>query len=402
MDQSGPLETWGNGITATSSAVAAAALDQTATQSNSNSEAFSVEDTPGNTENVEQRQEIEQTNVSSQAGAAIATAVSESVEVRSWQDPSGGNGITATSSAVAPAALTQTATQSNDNSATIELPFVTTITVENQQQAVEQTNLSEQEGAAIATAASDFVKVESGWLEAGGDGITATSSAVAVANLGQTATQSNGNSASVVRVPPQEGQQSTTTVNDVGQAQRVRQANVSEQEGAAIATASSDSVVVNSLYGVSAGGNGITATSAAVAVAALNQSAEQANANEEAATAINFKQGFDITQSNVNDQDGAAIATASSDDVTVDQIGLLSAGGNGITATSSAIAQAELEQTATQSNRNSISAALEQGSSGSAALLLEPEERIIFDGQTNVNEQEGVVIATAEWGKWKS
>ena len=63
-----------------------------------------------------------------------------------------------------------------------------------------------QEGAAIATAISDEVHVnQSGWLDTGEDGITATSSAVATAALEQTADQSNSNAASATLEPQRFG-----------------------------------------------------------------------------------------------------------------------------------------------------------------------------------------------------
>ena len=77
---------------------------------------------------------------------------------------------------------------------------------------VRQSNESEQDGDAVATATSDFVSVEqSGALSAGGNGITATSSAVAVAGLEpndieQTANQHNSNTQEVVRAAPAEGE----------------------------------------------------------------------------------------------------------------------------------------------------------------------------------------------------
>ena len=58
----------------------------------------------------------------------------------------------------------------------------------------------------------------------------------------------------------------------------------------------------------------------------------------------------DPEQSNESDQDGAVIATAASDYVEVEQSGALSAGVTGITAISSAVATAQLEQTANQNN----------------------------------------------------
>ena len=141
-----------------------------------------------------------------------------------------------------------------------------------QLQLVGQANFSEQEGAAIAAATSDYVSVDqSGYLNAGGDGITATSSAVAGAGLSQTANQFNTNSA-------------TATLEGSGfgavaaQLQLVGQLNVNDQDGAAIADATSSYVEVRS-YEDPSEGNGITATSSAVAGANLDQTANQTNTN---------------------------------------------------------------------------------------------------------------------------
>ena len=87
---------------------------------------------------------------------------------------------------------------------------------------------SEQDGDAIATASSDFVSVEqSGALSAGGNGITATSSAVAVAGLEpndieQTASQHNSNTQEVVRAAPAEGETTVQPFTETQQAQRRR------------------------------------------------------------------------------------------------------------------------------------------------------------------------------------
>ena len=113
-----------------------------------------------------------------------------------------------------------------------------------------------------------------------------------------------------------------------------------------------------------ADGNGITATSSAVAVANLDQTANQANTNSVAATGTGILQGQLVGQANINasfdveeglepGQAGIAAAEATSDYVYIDQGGVLEADGNGITATSSAVAVAALNQTANQANSNS-------------------------------------------------
>ena len=200
VDQGGVLEADGNGIIATSSAVAVAALNQTANQANSNSATATLEASRlliaepallevdpiallrGST--AIQAQLVGQLNVNAQEGLAIASATSDYVEVRS-EDPSAGDGITATSSAVAVATLTQTANQSNDNSATITLPPLQVVPVNTKQiipeetaeqaELVIQANINEQEGAAIVDATSGSVTVDNGFINVSGNGVTATS-----------------------------------------------------------------------------------------------------------------------------------------------------------------------------------------------------------------------------------
>ena len=362
------LSAAGNGIVATSSAVAGANLTQTANQSNTDTKTVSRAPTPaaGTDERILHPQALDvqlegvlQANANSQAGASIAAASSGSVDVKSHDDiTAGGDAITATSSAVAGANLEQTANQSNDNSATA------TGTVALQGQLVGQLNVSEQEGAAIAAATSDYVNVEqTDTLIRGGNGITATSSAVAGANLDQTANQSNSNSASATLEAPDQlillqiGR-TTIPLRDVGvQAQLVGQLNVNDQDGLAIATATSGTVDVRS-FDDPATGNGITATSSAVAGASLDQTANQSNRNSASITLpprpivpngiLVESPGVEVAaqlegvlQANVNEQEALAVAAATSDAVTVEQSGALSAGLDGVTATSSAVAGAE-------------------------------------------------------------
>ena len=378
VDQSGVLTAGGNGITATSSAVAGANLDQTATQSNSNSATATLEG-PGLGAAAAQIQLVGQLNVNDQDGAAIATAASSYVEVRSFEDPSQGDGITATSSAVAGANLDQSATQSNTNSASITLPAlpvvpasteipITGLEIAAQVEGVLQANVNEQEGLAVATATSDYVSVDQdGPLSAAGNGIVATSSAVAGANLTQTADQSNTDTKTVSRAPAPVAGADERILHPQAlavQLEGVLQANANSQAGASIAAASSGSVDVKSHDDITAGGDAITATSSAVAGANLEQTANQTNDNSATATGTVALQGQLVGQLNANEQEGAAIAAATSDYVNVEQTDTLIRGGNGITATSSAVAGANLDQTANQSNSNSASATL--GGSGPA------------------------------------
>ena len=248
-----------------------------------------------------------------------------------------------------------------------------------------QANISEQEGASFAEATSDSVTVENGFINVSGDGVTATSSAVAVATLDQTANQSNTDTKTVNRAAgptPGEGETTIQPFTQVAQEELVVQANVSEQDGLAEAEATSDSVFVKSDGELSAGGDGITATSSAVAVADLTQSLTQNNTNSVAAVGTFIGGGLQreqldglgggqdqiVIQANVNagfeeedpGQEAAVAATATSGSVYVEQDGFVQAGGNGITATSSAVAVAALEQSADQTNSNSLSATLER------------------------------------------
>ena len=130
-----------------------------------------------------------------------------------------------------------------------------------------------------AAATSDYVNVDqNGLLNASGDGIDATSSAVAAAGLNQTANQSNSNSATATLELPDQFLEVVLPGGDpkdlrrifaVGpagaQAQLVGQLNINDQDGAAIAAASSSYVEVRSDVDPSVSGDGITATSSAVA-----------------------------------------------------------------------------------------------------------------------------------------
>ena len=400
-----------------------------------------------------QGQLVGQLNLSSQGGLAIATALSDPVTVNQFGSlEAGASGIIATSSAVAKAPVIQTVSQANDNSAkatfggnqteiaadaggdviVADEPFVAPALIGEegvdpgiaqidgldlalQGQLVGQVNLNVQGGASIATAVSDEVTVNQiGSLTAwDGDGIAATSSAVATAPVVQTATQSNTNSAEATFGGNQAGvdaeaggdvvaggpQQEPTTETllpiergfDPGitqvdgldialQGQLVGQINLSGQRGLAVATAISRSVTVTSEYDP-ASGDGIRAVSSAEAIAPVVQTATQSNKNEAEATFeggqadINATagevvdaeivqidgldlalQGQLVGQVNLSGQSGLAIATALADPVSVEQCCILEAGNNGIVAESSAKAVAPVVQTASQSNENEAEA----------------------------------------------
>ena len=306
------------------------------------------------------------------------------------EDPSDGNGIVASSSAFSKAELEQKAEQENENEANIEFPFdatpaspppppviveipVNIIPVELglQLEGVLQANLNLQAGVATAEAESGPVTVEQeGPLTAGLDGIDATSEAVAIADFEQEADQSNDDSKDITRTEqtdadgnPLEPPFQPGTI--AAQGELVGQVNANVQLGLATADSDSGDVDVTSLDELTAGEDGINAESKAVAVADLDQKADQENEAEmsadESAAAL---QGQLVGQLNFNVQAGAAIASAQSGDVDVEQDGVLTAGaggstGDGITADSKAIAVAKLEQEADQKNETSATAELE-------------------------------------------
>ena len=373
----------GDGIAATSSAIVTGGVGQTASQTNTNTAtatfegsqsnivvAVSEDDdeaTPPTSPSAEgsitqsdgldvalQGQLVGQLNVSGQHGLAVATAVSRDVTVTSGNGSASGNGIEAVSSAEAVAPVVQTVLgeeiveegveqtgeervyapgQSNVNTAattfngsqanidagapgdvTAGIAQIDGLDLSLQGQLVGQLNISGQGGLAIATALSDPVTVnQSGYLDAGASGIIATSSAVAKAPVIQTVSQANDNSATATF----NGNQATITA---------------DADGDVIL---SEPVSVIGLAQVEEAGPGI----------------EQIDAVDVAL------QGQLVGQVNFNVQRGASIATAISDDVTVIQSGELTAlNGDGIVATSSAVATAPVVQTATQSNTNSAEA----------------------------------------------
>ena len=270
---------------------------------------------------------------------AIAAAVSDYVSVEKNGDlASGDGGIIAQSKAVAIASIDQQADQENSasQSASLESGTIT------EEQSVEQTNRNEQEGLAVATAESDYVSVNNygDVLNANSDGIDAESTAVAVATVTQEANQTNSAS-----------QNGTTTAapSTVSLSQSLNQANFNEQEGIAIAVASADDVKVTSQGFVDPPGDGIHAESSAVAVAAVDQDATQSNIGFAAIecpptgcsqTEINLK----ARQQNQSDQDGLAVAVATSGEVTVQQHGVVSAAEDGIDAELNAVAVATVQQ----------------------------------------------------------
>ena len=147
------------------------------------------------------------------------------------------------------------------------------------------------------------------------------------------------------------------------------------QLGEADADAYSGDVDVHSSQDPSVG-NGIVAESNAVATASIDQSAEQSNENEaslslptptvDGAETVNHLQFAEqeegVLQANVNIQSGdseeegvegaLSSAEAYSGDVSVTKDQNLTAGLDGITAQSNAVATAELDQSVTQTNED--------------------------------------------------
>ena len=221
VEQSGALDTGGNGIVAESNAAAAASLEQSADQDNENSvdatlrtpeDFVDINPDPEGTINLGaaalQAQLLGQFNLNGQFGLAEAEATSGDVSVTSFipKDPTVGSGIIAESNAAASATLDQTVEQENTNSASITLPPLTVIDPQDEQvlpdleiaaqlEGVLQVNASLQAAEADATATSGDVDVDqSGSLSSGVDGIVAQSNAAASAELDQSATQTNSDS----------------------------------------------------------------------------------------------------------------------------------------------------------------------------------------------------------------
>ena len=400
------------GIDAASTAEAEANLVQTADQDNSNSMLASIELTEE--VEVEQSQEdIDQENTSEQEGELVVTASSDYVDVDlTGAFSAGDSGIDAEFEAIAAAELEQSAEQSNSNSQVVARPLVPTpllvngeLEVEQSQEDIDQDNENQQEGVADAYASSEYVTVESaGSLNAGVDGIDADSRAQATADLDQTVDQENENS-----------QTATGTEIEEQEQEEISQENINAewnewsgewepgQEGYAYATAEAGYVEVTQNGPLSAAtGTGIEASSEAVAVAELQQSADQDNSNAQLAILepgeeVEADQEQDeIDQENVSVQYGEAIADAELGDVSVYQIGGLSSGADGIDAESSALAIAEIDspdgdgQLADQSNINS------QAVTGVPADDVDQEQDV---DQSNFSDQEGVAEATAEAGR---
>ena len=182
---------------------------------------------------------------------------------------------------------------------------------------------------------------------------------------------------------------------------------------------------MTSLDELTAGEDGINAESKAVAVADLDQKADQENEAEMSADELAAAlQGQLVGQLNFNLQAGAAIASAQSGDVDVEQDGVLTAGaggttGDGITADSKAIAVAKLEQEADQKNETSATAELENPTrpvvidvirpapAPEPAAPVPPVTLITLEafglqgqliGQANLNAQLGLAVADADSG----
>ena len=379
VDQFGTLTTGADGVVATSSAEAGAAVVQTADQGNANSadqtfEPSEIEMTVNDeTDSFEiddgnlglQGQLAGQLNLNAQRGFAVAEASSEKVRVKSQIDPAGGDGIRATSSAEGGAAVVQTANQSNSNGAEIEGTDGSEPTDEGtlgiQLQGALQGNLSLQQGFAIAEVESGPVEViQDGTLTAGGNGIIAKSSAAAGALVAQTANQSNDNEGEIDLEQIEGPEDTITQVNGDGldsftlQGQAIGQLNANLQSGQAVAFAVSDKVTVDRTGRMEAGGDGIVAISSAAAGAAVVQSAEQTNSNElEAEGAEVALQGQLAGQLNANFQEGFALAVAEADKVIVKSADD-PAGGNGIVASSTATSEAIVNQSVYQKNENEL------------------------------------------------
>ena len=391
----------GIGITASSSVDSSARLGQSVDQTNRNSAAISFPpvgvQTPNNTTNpLEvgiQSEDVEQVNLNAQLGVSAATSFSDYVNVQAGEVAAGGDGIVAASNAVSNAELRQSAEQTNEDSKSItrrprtSAPGATEV-LQNpvgigvQTETVLQANASLQVGAAISTSKSGPVTVTAtpapvvtlaseehdkgkskDTIDAVGDGVIASSTAEAQAGGIQSAVQLNDNKADA-------------NAALALQLQEIGQINFSGQGGASIATALSDSVLVDQGEGLKSGGDGIAATSSATSEVGLSQSADQTNRNSAVATLDRADIDFDIDlgdseddiaidllgsvgaqvqlvgQANINLQGGLGVATSIAGPVTVysDRV---TAGDDGVYASSAARSAVNLDQSANQTNVNS-------------------------------------------------
>ena len=179
---------------------------------------------------------------------------------------------------------------------------------------------------------------------------------------------------------------------------------MNEQAGLAVATAESGDVSVEQAGPLSAGLDGITASSEAIAKTDLEQEAKQKNEDskditrpEEDGSGEDQVETFQpvtiaaqlegVLQANANLQFGLAVASAQSGDVDVTSLGDISAGEDGIVAESKAVAITDFDQKARQKNDNDVAA------DGAAAVL---QGQLV--GQINFNVQGGAAVADAESG----
>ena len=210
---------------------------------------------------------------------------------------------------------------------------------------------------------------QSGSLSAGGDGITATSAAEAQAQIGQTADQSNSNNVNIALqvLPPAAPAPAASVLSDPPLT------NANTQNGEAVADAVSNYVEVEQSGPLSAGGIGISATSSAIAKALIDQTVNQENNSATVLSGPEVEGKFSLSQSaepaNENTQNGAAFATATSDYVSLNKDGDLTSGPGGISAVSSAVAVAAIDQQADQSNTTSQTANLSSGSLLASKIL---------------------------------
>ena len=334
--QRGTASAGGKGIDAISSASAAGAVAQDASQSNENTATATLLASDGEPTNgvpdapavaqlddeedlrfAAQLQAAGQINANGQGGLAAGVASSDDVTVRSQNLTAGDAGVRAQSKADGAAAVAQSVTQSNENraEATFEgqntevtvpelpeeqLPEGVGVEVSQQEgtdialqgQLAGQANLNLQGGLAVAAAESGAVDAKvAGKLETGKAGINAKSRAEANSAVVQEAQQSNVNSAKVTFDGQQVdvdaaaedsvvvGVQQAEDLNLALQGQAVGQANLNIQGGASVAIAEADDVTARQAGTATVGGDGIKAASLAEANSAVVQSAGQSNDN---------------------------------------------------------------------------------------------------------------------------
>jgi len=263
----------------------------------------------------------------------------------------------------------------------------------DQDQEVEQEN----ENALFVTVdnaafADDVSIANQASIVADGHGTNALSDALAQVEITDTVDQTNLN-------------QLAGTAPDLDQDQDVDQDNEHEADITVLNQAFSGNVSVSNSGITVATLNGDNAASVAEAETEISDTVTQTNTNELVGTAEELEQEQEVEQENLSDQDFAALTAATSGYVSVDESGVVTAGGTGIEAETEADADTDIEQTVTQTNANSATANLslevesedEPGETEAEAEFEQEQEAERDEWQQNESEQEADAIASAAY-----